>query len=477
MRGSIRPRSLRWRLTLAVGTVLVAAFAITFVAVYRGTGAEFRRQIDRDLRGDAAAFARRIAPPASIQPAARLYVSSQPFRATSRLLFVQEPHRGPQTNEPELLGAAARDVDDSASLASAERRSGALLLSSPPGYSTVEVPDVGPLRLLVRNVAGTDARVGVGEPLAAVARAQDGVERAFALAGSLTLLGALLACSAIAAGFSRPLRRMSRIAARVDGGDLSPRMEGGGPPGEMRVLSDAFDHMLDRLEDAFARQRAFVSDASHELRTPLTAIRGQLEVLARQTAPTPEDVSRVQRLVQTEVDRMTRLTEALLLLARTDEPRFLERETIELGPFLSDLLERWRNTAPRRFELAELASGTLNADPDQLTQAIANLVRNAVEHTAAGGLVAIGCAPGERDWLRLWVEDDGPGVPTAERTRVFDRFHRVDRGRGRDSGGSGLGLAIVRAIAEAHGGTVHAEAAVSGGARIVLELPGFRPDS
>jgi signal transduction histidine kinase len=306
-----------------------------------------------------------------------------------------------------------------------------------------------------------------------VERAQDGIERAFALAGTLTLAGALLASSLIAAGFARPLRRMARIAARVDGGDLSPRIERRGPNDEVRALADSFDRMLDRLEDAFARQQAFVSDASHELRTPLTAIRGQLDVLAREAAPNPNDVRRVQQLVAAEVDRMTRLSEDLLLLAHTDESGFTAPTEITLRDFLAELLEGWSTTAPRRFELGEIADGTLSADPDRLAQALRNLLRNAVEHTRDSGLVRVAAADCGAGRVRIWVDDDGPGIPEPERDRVFDRFHRLDVARARSSGGTGLGLAIVRAIVEAQGGHVWAEAADAGGARIVLELPGF----
>src|SRR3989449_6365109 len=126
---------------------------------------------------------------------------------------------------------------------------------------------------------------------------------------------------------------MASVAAKVDGGDLSPRMEASGPNDEIRVLAESFDHMLDRLEDAFERQREFVADASHELRTPLTVIRGQLEVLARQRDPTREDIRRVEGLVRTEVLRMQRLVDDLLVLARAGEREFLHPCTVELRPF------------------------------------------------------------------------------------------------------------------------------------------------
>jgi signal transduction histidine kinase len=267
---------------------------------------------------------------------------------------------------------------------------------------------------------------------------------------------------------------MARIAARVDAGDLSPRMASSGPRDEVRALADSFDLMLDRLEDAFARQRAFSSDASHELRTPLTVIRGQLEVLSRQRDPSAADVRRVERLVRTEILRMERLVDDLLVLARADEREFLRPRPVDLEPFAEELLDGARPTADRRFELGPVPAGVLDVDPDRLAQALRNLIRNAIEYTSDGGLVRLtGSASGER--VTLAVEDDGPGIPEDQRERVFDRFHRMDSARTRVRGGAGLGLAIARAIAEAHGGTIYALASPEGGARVAIELPGFRP--
>ena len=205
--------------------------------------------------------------------------------------------------------------------------------------------------------------------------------------------------------------------------------------------------MLDRLEEAFARQQAFVSDASHELRTPLTAIRGQLEVLARSENPDAAEVRRVQRLVAAEVDRMTRLTEDLLLLAHTDESRFIQREAIELEPLLDDLLASAEPTADRALRAsARRLPGILNADRDRVTQALRNLLRNAIEHTQPGGgsSSAPASCPGER--VAIWVDDDGPGIrrgrararlrplpPRRPGARAHGRRHRPrPRDRARD---------------------------------------------
>jgi signal transduction histidine kinase len=269
---------------------------------------------------------------------------------------------------------------------------------------------------------------------------------------------------------------MARVAARVDAGDLEPRIV---PPrgrsDEFRILADAFNHMLDRLAGAFAVQREFVADASHELRTPLTVIRGQLEVLAAQPDPPGDEVRRVQRLVESELVRITRIVDDLLLLAQSERADFLRPRTLDLQSFVEELWEGTRLTADRRFELGPVPDGPLFADPDRLAQALRNLLRNAIEHTAADdGLVRLEVARLGADRVRFAVVDDGPGIPASERERVFERFHRTDPARARTTGGAGLGLAIVRAIADAHRGQARAVDPDSRGARVELELPGFR---
>jgi two-component system, OmpR family, sensor kinase len=474
---------LRWRLAGWVAAVMLICTGITFVAVYRGTGTQLRQQIDKEVSGDASELAHNLAladahSPREVSEAAGRYVRDQPFRASSTLLFAVVPGVGTSTNRPELFAPVAPDSGETTAVQTQENRLSAKLLSGRDGYSTVTMPDVGDLRLLRRSVplrGGLSVTVGAGEPLAAVAHAQRGVARAFILAGILALAGALLASYLIGTRVSRPLRRMATVAARVDAGDLHPRIhDPGGQGHEVRVLADAFNHMLDRLTDAFAGQRAFVADASHELRTPLTVIRGQLEVLAGQSDPSGEEVRRVERLVQAEIARISRLVDDLLLLAKTEQTQFLRIEPIELTSFVGELWDGVSLLARRRFDLGPVPPGTLRADPDRLAQALRNMVANAIEHTAVGeGLVRMRVEVASNERLRFLVEDDGPGIPVEQRERVFDRFHRTDSARDRASGGTGLGLAIVRAIAEAHGGRVSAGESPEGGARIEFELPGF----
>jgi two-component system OmpR family sensor kinase len=299
--------------------------------------------------------------------------------------------------------------------------------------------------------------------------------RTFVLAGALTLLGGLVGAWLVGTRISRPLRRMAAVAARVDAGDLHPRIHGvEREADELRVLADAFNHMLDRLTEAFAGQRAFVADASHELRSPLTVIRGQLEVLAGLEQPSEREVRRVERLVQAEIARIARLVDDLLLLTKAEQTEFLRIQSVELPRFVRELWDGMSLLAARRFELGPVPVGVLRADPDRLAQALRNLIGNAIEHTSEEeGLVRLRVQALAGGQIEFVIEDDGSGIDPDQRERVFDRFHRTDAARDRASGGTGLGLAIVRAIAEAHGGRVAVGEMCTRGTRLELELPGF----
>ena len=463
---------------------MLVATAATFVVVYNATGSQLRGEIDHDLTDDTNQLSQALTPldaqtTGQLVAAARHYVSSQSYSATSTLLFALVPGQASVSNHPELLDAGAPDNGETAAQQSRENGAGRRLLVPRAGYSVQTVPDVGRMRILERvlPIGPLAVVVGAGEPLAIVETAQHGVARSFLLAGALTLALALVASYLAGARVSGPLRRLASVATRVDAGDLEPRMEvSPGRGGEVQVLAEAFNRMLDRLAEAFASQREFVADASHELRTPLTVIRGQLEVLAAQASPSEQEVRRVERLVQAEIARISRLVDDLLLLARAEEMDFLQIESIDVRPFVGELWDGVSLTAQRRFELGSVPEGSLRADPDRVAQAIRNLARNAIEHTEEGaGLVRLEVDPDGPGRILFAVLDDGPGIPAGERERVFERFHRTDPARARSEGGAGLGLAIVRAIADAHGGRVRAREGRGGrGALVELTLPGFR---
>jgi signal transduction histidine kinase len=310
-----------------------------------------------------------------------------------------------------------------------------------------------------------------GSRVSPIRDAQSDVEKTFFFVGGASLLAALLAGYLLATRTAAPLRRFADTAAEVDAGDLTPRLESGPEmASELRTVADAFNHMLDRLEDAFARQRRFVSDASHELRSPLTAIRGQLEVLARSEAPDAAEVRRVEALTLAEMARVERLVEDLLALARLDEGVGPAPGELAADSFLGELI----TATDEGVEVGKLAEGTLRADPDLIAQVLRNLIENARRHAGPSGRVEISSAavPGG---LRVDVDDDGPGISPTERERVFDRFHRSEAARDRASGGSGLGLGIARSILDSHQGRIWVEDSALGGARVSFELPAFTP--
>jgi two-component system OmpR family sensor kinase len=473
--------SVRWRLVAWVTGVLVAASAVIFVVVYEQTGSELRTQIDHDVAGDVSQLSQAVRALRSQSPNALLadvgsYLRAQPFRGTSSLLFAVIPGLGTVSNHPELLGASAPDSGENVAEQQQENQLGRALLTGPTGLTTREIADVGKVRFDERVVSGRKlrVRVGAGEPLVIVDRAEHSIARSFLFAGALALALALIASYLAGASVSSPLRRMAKVAAVVDDGDLHPRMS---PPAsassEIRVLAESFNHMLDRLSEAFAAQRDFIADASHELRTPLTVIAGQMEVLAAQERPDADEVRRVERLVAAEIARTSRLVDDMLVLARSERRDFLQLTEIDLEPFVSELWWSASINDERRFELGTIPDARLTADPDRLAQALRNLIRNAIEHTSEpNGLVRLEVEAQLGGRVRFVVLDDGPGIAPEQRERVFERFHRTDAGRGRQDGGAGLGLAIALAIAEAHGGYVRVVGS-AGGARLELELPGL----
>jgi two-component system, OmpR family, sensor histidine kinase MprB len=271
-------------------------------------------------------------------------------------------------------------------------------------------------------------------------------------------LGRLVARAAL-----RPVAELTRTAEHVaKTKDLSRRMETGGSD-ELSRLGRSFNTMLEALDESQRTQRQLVSDASHELRTPLTSLRTNIEVLADANSLPPEDRRRLLRDVIGQLDELTTLVTDLVDLARGDEPQ-LEFEDVRLDLLVAEAVERARARAPdKRFTL-ELDACLIRGIPARLDRAVRNLLDNAAKWSPPEGVIEVRVKDGE-----LSVRDHGPGIDPADHPFIFDRFYRSEAARGLP--GSGLGLAIVRQVAEAHGGTVSAEAARGGGARLRLALP------
>jgi two-component system OmpR family sensor kinase len=276
----------------------------------------------------------------------------------------------------------------------------------------------------------------------------------------------------------RPLESMQVTAGAIAAGDLSQRVDVVDENTEVGKLGLALNEMLQQIETAFAeraaseeRLRRFVGDASHELRTPLTSIRGYAELFRRGAADRPEDLAKTMRRIEEEADRMGIMVDDLLLLARLDQGRPLEREPVDLTRITTDAVDDTRAVAPdRTIEYAPNGAITVTGDEARLRQVLGNLLQNAIRHTPPETPVRVRVIEDGDDAV-LEVADWGPGMSEQEAKRVFERFWRADASRTRASGGTGLGLAIVAAIADAHGGSATVETALGQGACFRVRLP------
>jgi len=327
-----------------------------------------------------------------------------------------------------------------------------------------------------------------GGTLIVVVSTREGVDtlthlvRLNVIVGGVVLVIFVVVAGAVLTRSLRPLRRIAATADAIAAGDLAARVPAPPRRSEITSVATALNRMLAENEVAFAERdatedklRRFLADASHELRTPLTSIRGYAELFRRGAGERPEDLAQVMRAIEDEATRMTVLVDDLLLLAQLDEGRPHAWGPVALDAVVEAAVGAARAIEPFRpihFELAERPL-LVRGDEDRLRQVLDNLLANVRQHTPQGAGVFIGLHAEGNEAL-LVVEDAGPGVPDAERERIFDRFSRPDaqRARARDRGGAGLGLAIVRSIVTAHGGQITVRAAASGhGAAFHVQLP------
>jgi two-component system OmpR family sensor kinase len=268
----------------------------------------------------------------------------------------------------------------------------------------------------------------------------------------------------------RPLREIEVTAAAITAGDLSRRVEHPNQRTEVGRVGSALNTMLDRIEASDRRLRSFIADASHELRTPLAAVRAYAELFERGAATRPEDLQRSMSGITRESERMTLLVDDLLLLARLDEGRPLERKPVDLAQLVGEAVDAARVVEPERPIELSVEPVTVTGDEARLRQVLDNLFANARSHTPAGTPVSVELQRVDGR-AKLRVADHGPGLTEDQAARVFERFYRADTSRARASGGVGLGLSIVAAVTEAHGGTAEAGQTPGGGATFVVTLP------
>lgn len=334
-------------------------------------------------------------------------------------------------------------------------------------YGEVVDASAGPARWLVVPIVVNGQVRGhfvVAQFTGASREAIDSAVRLMAVACLLVLVLAAGGGYASMGRALRPLRTVTETAREIEETDLSGRIEVDGAD-EVADLARTFNGMLDRLERAFDVQRAFVSDAGHELRTPITVVRGHLELMGDD----PQERRDTIALVTDELDRMNRMVDDLLVLAKAEQPDFLHVQDVVVADLVRDVFAKASALGDRDWRLGPLADATLPADRQRLTQALMQLTQNAVQYTGPADSIELS-AEASGDQVLFTVQDSGSGIEFAEQERIFERFARGDAGRAR-SEGAGLGLAIVRAIAEAHRGTIAVESAPGVGSAFTLAIP------
>jgi heavy metal sensor kinase len=326
---------------------------------------------------------------------------------------------------------------------------------------------------VVTNAGEFDVLLQMAQSLNIVDNAQSSLIRLMLIGIPIVLFIAGLVGMFIADRSLRPLSIMTSTAQQVNAAELTQRIDYEGPSDELGRLAGTLNSMLDRLESAFEYERRFTADASHELRTPLTAIKGQIGVTLSRVR-TPEEYQVTLMHIQHETDRLIRLTNDLLFLARLDTSLpSRQDEPLNLSDLLEAVVDQMRlvadekglqivSTLPERIELVGI--------PDHLIRLFLNLIDNAIKFTPMNGTVTISSQHSDHD-VQISIADTGQGIAPEHLTRIFQRFYRAESDRSTRGGGIGLGLAIAYQIAKEHQGRIEVESRLGEGSTFRVFLP------
>lgn len=460
---SLRMRLLGWALLLLAVASLASVAAIRQVLIN-----QLENRVTAELEQEVTEF-RRLASgtdPATGQPfgtdlaaIADTYLErNEPHLGESVLIFVDGSYYGGSPDPPYDLS-----------------RDGSLVArwTSVTGSEWGQVGDTpaGPARWLAIPVIIEDAPQGH----VVIAQFMDERRAEIDRAVQVMVLTCLLVIAVVAAGgylamgrALRPLRAVTDTARLIEESDLSRRIEVTGTD-EVSNLARTFNAMVGRLERAFVNQQQFLSDVGHELRTPITIVRGHLELMGEDPAERRETIA----LVTDELDRMNRMVDDLLILARAEQPDFLQLNEVDVAAMMSDLHSKATALGQRDWRLGEVAAITVTADPQRLTQAMMQLVQNAVQFTEQGDRIELSAQVSDGQLL-LAVQDSGVGIAPEDQDRIFARFGRGEQGQ-RRTAGTGLGLAIVAAIAASHRGSVRVDSQPGAGATFTMVIPTAPP--
>ena len=273
----------------------------------------------------------------------------------------------------------------------------------------------------------------------------------------------------------RPVSNLSSLAARISSNNLTERIDYNGSENEIKHLASTFNEMMGRLEDAFESQKQFIQDASHELRTPIATAQTNIEVIEMAKNVSASDYRRLMKVLKQSLERMTQLSNQLLLLADAGQER-TNWKTVNMKSIAYEVADEVRARAKMtkiKLEVEPASEEMLvKGDSLRLKQAVFNVVDNAIKYNRPGGTVKISTRA-EESRIVVQVQDGGIGISPADQHHIFDRFYRVDKSRARTQGGSGLGLAIVKKIVEEHGGTISVKSALGEGSVFQIILPRY----
>jgi heavy metal sensor kinase len=446
---------IRTRLTLAFAAMMAVVLAAAGVFLFVRFRSDLLQAVDAGLRSRGQAIVgelRRSAP------------------LTAGILI--------ETDEAfaQVLGTDGGVIDSSPGLQDQPVLSAADLAGlRQPRFFTITVRaanDLVPARVLAVPI-DQQAAVVVGASLEDRREALARLAKMLAFGGPITVVLAA-GVGWVVAGFAlRPVERMRSRAAAISAEDLTQRLPVTETRDELARLAETLNEMLGRLGTALDRERRFVADASHELRTPLANLKAELE-LALARSRTEAELLEALRSAGEETDRLVRLAEDLLVLARAGKHRLsIAREPVDVGELVAGVAATFSAPAVRRgctIQTDVLVPGPVALDPSRFRQIVGNLLDNAIRHSPEGATVTAGVRIDDGA-LVLEVSDEGEGFPAAFLPQAFEPFARAEASRSRGAGGTGLGLAIVQTLAEAHGGTALARNRPEGGAQIAVTLP------
>ena len=345
-----------------------------------------------------------------------------------------------------------------------------------PTFETVIGLAPHPVRLLTMPITDAGGVVSLIQVGMSLEMSETTLHRFLLTMAALFPIGLLLAGGGgwmLARRALRPVDQIAETARRISAEHLTARLEETGANDEMSRLVQTLNEMLERLDASFHQIRQFSADASHELQTPLTILKGEIEVALRTPRP-PEEYQRILSSALEEIDRLTRLVEGLLLLARVDAGVLrMDQKPVELARLVEDVYAQAKILADTRrvtLFLEQMEPLTVPGDYDGLRRVLLNLADNGIKYTPAGGRVTVSLRS-EGPLASLRVADSGIGLSPDERKNVFERFYRSAEARSRGEGGSGLGLCIARSIVEAHGGKIQLESAPGQGSTFTVLLP------